>query len=264
MRPKRSLGQNFLSDEGTARAVLVHGRIESGSSVVEVGPGRGFLTRYILAAGAQVTAVEKDTALAAALQSADRTGRLTVVEGDFTQLDPSPFAGWVLVGNLPYNMSMPILRHALSFHRLWPRLIFMFQAEVAVRICAGHGSRDYGIPSVMVALTHKARVVRKVPPGAFFPRPRIDSALVLFEPLESPLCADHEREPFLSFVSDTFKYRRKTAANAMSRASTRSAGEMEELLAASGAPARARPETLSPQQMLHVWRLSLLPAAIDP
>jgi 16S rRNA (adenine1518-N6/adenine1519-N6)-dimethyltransferase len=254
MRPKASLGQNFLSDVGTARAVVVHGQIGPDAPVLEVGPGRGFLTRYLLESGAQVTAVEKDTRLAASLQEAGHSGQLTVVEADFTTLDLAPYEGRILVGNLPYNMSLVILRHALAVHSFWPRLVFMFQAEVARRLCAEPGSKQYGIPSVMTALTHSASVVRKVPPGAFFPRPKIDSALVLFEPLPRPLCSGQMREPFLSFVADTFKYRRKTSSNAMSRAANMPARDVSSALLECGVAPMARPETVGPAKLLQVWQ----------
>jgi len=286
-RPRKSLGQHFLTDAHTAHVLVERGRIGSGTRVLEVGPGQGFLTRHLLEAGAQVVAVEKDEALARGLcppcppttcgfaagtapeaaggqslrdrpflpthsfggRSAEGTaesqgtspppptgavaraqrgpvgGRtLAVLSADFLSLDLSPFSGFVLVGNLPYYVSLPILRRALDFGALWPRMVFMFQLEVAQRIVADPGSRDFGLPSIMVALTHGPSLVRRVPAGAFFPRPKVDSALVLFEPKPLPLLTGDARERFLEFISAAFRFRRKTALNALATAHAAHAG----------------------------------------
>jgi 16S rRNA (adenine1518-N6/adenine1519-N6)-dimethyltransferase len=270
-RPKKSLGQHFLTDVATATAVVTAGRIGQGTRVVEVGPGRGFLTRRLLEAGAEVLAIEKDSAMAVALPAALASPWLTVIEADFLAADlgslevlapagephrPSslgvPGSPAVLVGNLPYNVSLAILARALDERARWARMVFMFQLEVAVRVVAGPGSRDYGIPSVMTALTHEARIVRRIPPGAFFPAPKVHSALVCFEPLPEPLVPDDRRGAILDLIAGAFRFRRKTAANALSRATARPASLFASRLVEAGFPPDARLEALPPSSLVRI------------
>lgn len=257
-RPKKSLGQHFLTDVASARAVIDAAGIGPGVQVLEIGPGRGFLTRYLLKAGAQVVAVEKDDGLARRLGSTMGGEALQVVSLDFLDFDLSSlgFSDAVAVGNLPYNVAMPILVKTLSVPEMWRNLVFMFQLEVAQRVCAGPGSRKYGVPSVCTALTHNARVIRRVPPGAFFPPPRVESALVLFEPLEQPLVSPQELRAASDFVGSLFRYRRKKAANSMARAVSLSPAECAGALESLGASPDARPEQLSPATLAALWRLA--------
>ena len=252
--PRKSLGQNFLSDKATARAVVKSGQIGPGTKVLEIGPGKGFLTRALLAAGADVLAVEKDRDLAARLPGRFHDAPLRVIEGDFLEVDLAPLAGRVLVGNLPYNVAMPILSRALHHHESWPRLVFMFQLEVAQRLCAEPGTRAYGMPTLVAGLTHRTTQVRKVPAGAFFPKPKVDSALVSFEPLEEPLLVGADRLEFLDLMGAAFRYRRKTATNGLSRASQHSAATIAKVLETRGHDPRVRLETLSPRELVVLWR----------
>ncbi len=252
--PRKSLGQNFLTDEETARTVVRAGRIGPETPAAEIGPGRGFLTRALLAAGADLVAIEKDRELAAALPARFPEARLEVIEGDFLEVALEPLAGRVLVGNLPYYVSQAILSRALDHGGFWPRMVFMFQLEVAQRICAAPGSKVYGMPSLVTAVTHRATQVRRVSAGAFFPKPKVDSALVLFEPLEEPILAGEERMRFLDLAGDAFRFRRKTATNALSRATKRPSEEVVGVLEANGLDPRCRLETLAPAVLVKVWR----------
>ena len=257
MRPKKSLGQHFLTDPAAARTAVAAGRIDSGTRVLEVGPGRGFLTRYLLEAGASVRAVEMDNGLAHRLAETFRDLDLEVRCGDFLKqdlvqlADPPPA---VLVGNLPYNVGLAILRKSLETPTLWTRIVFMFQWEVACRLCASPGGRDYGIPTVMVALTHEASIVRKVLAGAFRPRPRVDSALVLMEPLPHPLLGDAERARFLSFVSKAFRFRRKKASRALAMATGRPSAPYEVMIERCGFAPDSRLERLPLNVLIELWR----------
>ncbi len=252
---KKSLGQHFLTDPGSARAVVRHGRIGPDVDVLEIGPGKGFLTRHLMAAGARLSVVEKDDVFAAALTRQYALSGVDVAVGDFLDLELQPYAGRVLVGNLPYNVSLPILRRALDHGELWPRMVFMFQLEVARRLCADAGGKEFGIPTIMAAVTHRATIVRKVPAGAFHPRPRVDSALVLLEPLEEPLAAPGERQRFLDFIAGAFRYRRKTAVNAISVTHELSTAKIEDALAAIGADKKIRLEKLPVERLLALYRL---------
>lgn len=252
---KKSLGQHFLTDPGSAEAVVRHGRIGPETNVLEIGPGKGFLTRHLIASGAQLTVVEKDDAFAEALTRQFSPAGVEVAVGDILELDLQPFAGYVLVGNLPYNISLPILRRSLDHGELWPRMVFMFQLEVARRICADAGGKEYGIPTIMAALTHRATIVRKVPAGSFHPRPRVDSALVLLEPLEEPLAPPGDRERFMKFVAGAFRYRRKTAVNAICNTRDVSPRLVEGALTGIGADNKIRLEKLSVDRLLALWKL---------
>jgi 16S rRNA (adenine1518-N6/adenine1519-N6)-dimethyltransferase len=251
--PRKSLGQNFLSDKATARAVVKHGKIGPGTEVLEIGPGKGFLTRALIAAGADVVAVEKDRVLAARLPGRFPEAPLKVIEGDFMEVDLEPFVGRTLVGNLPYNVAMPILSRALEHQSFWPRLIFMFQLEVAQRLCADPGTRAYGMPTLVASVTHHTTQLRKVPAGAFFPKPKVDSALVSFEPLDNPLVVGAERLKFLDLMGNAFRYRRKTATNGLSRASHHSSAEIAAILEAMGHDPRVRLEALSVPDLVSLW-----------
>jgi 16S rRNA (adenine1518-N6/adenine1519-N6)-dimethyltransferase len=257
MRPKRSLGQNFLHDAACAAAVVREGALGEGTAVVEVGPGRGFLTRHLLAAGARVTVVEKDDEMAASLEQwAGEEPGLSVMHADFLELDLMRFAAQrpVLVGNLPYNVSLPMLRRALERGAIWPRMVFMFQLEVAQRICAGAGTKDYGMPTVVTALTHAARIVRRVPPGAFHPRPQVTSALVRFEPLPEPVLPVAAREPFLAWLSAGLRMRRKTAVNALAGAGD-DAARVRQALWELGLAESERLERLGLDRLVALWYL---------
>lgn len=252
--PRKSLGQNFLSDMTTARAVVKGARVSEGSAVVEIGPGKGFLTRALLEAGADVIAVEKDRDLAARLPGRFKGASLQVIEGDFLEVDLAPWRGRALVGNLPYNVAMPILSRALEYHDYWPRLVFMFQLEVAQRLCAQPGTRAYGMPTLVATVAHQTTQLRKVPAGAFFPKPKVDSALVGFEPLAEPLLVGTERLRFLDLMGDAFRYRRKTATNSLTRASGVDSATAVALLESLGHNPKVRLEALSVAQLVELWR----------
>jgi len=255
-RPKKSLGQNFLTDPATAEKVTEAGGIAEDSFVLEVGPGRGFLTRRLLETGAQVLAVEKDAALARELSSSLAVPNLEVVCADFLTFDLGQFRQpAIAVGNLPYNVAMPILMRTLAHAHLFKCMVFMFQLEVAQRICARPGSRKYGVPSVLTALTHQARIVRRIPPGAFFPKPKVHSALVLFEPeQESAPLSPEERSEFADFVGAVFRFRRKKAANAMGRVTGQAPSIFSGLLADNRLHPDVRPERIPVHILVRLWR----------
>lgn len=262
MRPKRSLGQNFLTDLETARSIVRAAEVKAGDPVLEVGPGRGFLTKALLEAGGQVTAVEIDDDLCHELGQRFPGADLRLIHRDFMQLDLHELAlpRCPIVGNLPYNRASNILRKALSTSHLFTRMVFMFQWEVARRICASPGSGDYGIPSVAVALSHRAGLIRKIPPGAFFPAPKVHSAVVLFQPLETPLLPPEDRETFLAFVSAAFRQRRKMVRTTLAAAAGMATEEMEEALARVGLSASLRPDEIPVAQMIELWHSTRRPS----
>jgi 16S rRNA (adenine1518-N6/adenine1519-N6)-dimethyltransferase len=195
LHAKKSLGQNFLLDLNlTARIARASGPL-AGVTVVEIGPGPGGLTRALLAEGARrVIAVERDQRAIAALNeiSAHYPDRLEIIGGDALEFDPRDRLGGDparVVANLPYNIGTALLVNWLTLDP-WPpwydQLILMFQREVAERIVAGPGSRNYGRLSVLVGLRTQARILFEVAPSAFVPAPKVTSALVRLIPRPSP------------------------------------------------------------------------------
>lgn len=254
--PKKEFGQNFLTDEEAARTVVRATGLGPGSRVVEVGPGRGFLTRFLLESGAEVLAVEKDPDLPSLLNRQFAGQLFSVQEADILSVDlasllPPPF---VLVGNLPYYVSLAILAKALDVAPgLISSMVFMFQKEVALRLCASPGEDAYGVPTLMCQLTHKARIIRRVPAGAFFPKPKVDSALVLLTPVPDALLAGKERIRFLDWAGAVLRYRRKTARNAIAQATGLAPASIDSALAGSGALPNARVEDLSIPAFIRLW-----------
>jgi len=205
----QKLGQHFLISGAALErlaAVVCPGPEEL---VVEIGPGRGALTEKLLARARRVVAIELDRELAAHLRrkfAADT--RLEIVEGDVLSTDLAQWGPVPLAGNLPYYITSPILEKALRARPL--RAVFLVQKEVAQRLSAQPGSRDYGYLTVLTATFARARTLFTVPPGAFRPPPKVESAAVLLEP-HAPVVEDPE--DFLRFAARSFRYKRKTLRN---------------------------------------------------
>ena len=251
LRPKRSMGQNFLLDLNlTARIARLSGPLD-GARVLEVGPGPGGLTRGLLAEGAgRVLAVEKDArCLPALAQIAERyPGRLDVVHGDAMALDADArFDGpWRVVANLPYNVGTELLVRWLtppSWPPGWESLTLMFQREVAERIVAGPGDKAYGRLSVLAAWRTDAQIVMTLPPEAFTPPPKVHSAVVHLRGLPAPR---HAADPAVleRVVARGFGQRRK-----MLRAALKGlVPDLEDRLSAAGIAPTERAERVGLEQ----------------
>jgi len=219
MRPDKALGQHFLRDPDVLADIAAVADVGRSAGALEIGPGEGALTAFLVGHGVPIVAIDKDPRALAAL--AARFGdAVRVVLGDAAHDELAPLLpgpGAVVVGNLPYNVASVILRRvlALGLTARLARAVLMFQREVALRIVAGPGSRDYGVPSILTAVSAKAWIVRDVPPRAFYPPPKVDSAVVLVEPLAIPIVPPAELEAFGAFVASVFQQRRKTLGNAL-------------------------------------------------
>ena len=243
---KKSLGQNFLLDLNlTGRIARAAGPLD-GVDVVEIGPGPGGLTRALLAEGARkVIAVERDArAIAALSEIAERyPGRLVIVEGDALQFDPAPHLGngpARIVANLPYNIATALLVSWLTAEP-WPpwydRLVLMFQREVAERIVANPGGKQYGRLSVLTAWRARAKILFDVHPSNFVPPPKVTSSVVELVPRQDPAPCDRA---LLERVTEAaFGQRRK-----MLRQSLKSLGDPQALLAAASIEPTARAEEI--------------------
>jgi 16S rRNA (adenine1518-N6/adenine1519-N6)-dimethyltransferase len=245
VRPKKRFGQNFLRDQSVVERILSAAGVDAGGRVLEIGPGLGALTERLLERGAEMTVMEVDRELAARLEERHEP-RLTVHQGDALRLDWEAllFAPpYRLVANLPYNISSQILFKILDHHRLFSRLVLMFQKEVGDRICAAPGGRDYGILSVFCQLWFDVKRVTVVHPGAFFPPPKVQSVVLCFEPLAAPRVPVADEAFFRRVVKGAFAQRRKTLRNALVGAGF--AAGLDAALADCGIDPGRRGETLS-------------------
>ena len=218
IRPKRSLGQNFVVEPNTVRRIAELAGVGPGDRVVEVGPGLGALTLALLETGAEVTAVEVDDVLVDVLgEVAGDHGALRIVHADAMGVDWASLLGdgpWKLVANLPYNVSVPLICDLLDDVPAIVRLVVMVQLEVADRLVARPGDDAYGLPSVKVAYHAEARKVARVPPSVFLPRPRVASALVDIVRRPEPLVTA-DPDVLFRLVRAGFAHRRKMLRGAL-------------------------------------------------
>lgn len=184
---------------------------ERAELVIEIGPGRGALTRKLLERAKRVVAIEVDPYLAGHLRRQYASEpRLEVVEADVLSTDLGQWGHVPVAGNLPYYITSPILERVLQTHP--PRAVFLIQKEVAERLVAAPGSRDYGYLTVRTAFFAGARLLFEVKPAAFHPPPKVDSAVVLLHP-QAPPAGLADPEAFLRFVALCFSHKRKTLRN---------------------------------------------------
>ena len=264
-RPKKSLGQHFLADPNILDRIVAALDPAPGDVVLEIGPGRGSLTERLLVAGLRVVAIEKDRTLARELgaRSAELgTERLQVVSGDALKVDwhatlaaavspvPSsafPVPRWKVVGNIPYNITTPLIDKALTAP-LPERIVFLVQDEVAARLAAVPGTRAYGALTVGVQAVCRVERLFGVKAGAFRPPPRVDSAVVRLTPLAEPLVTPEARADFRRLVTACFGGRRKQLRNAFAQATGHPAPVVAAALGRMGIDPAARPETVSVAQ----------------
>jgi len=216
-RTKKRFGQHFLHERKFIDDILTAAAIGADEHVLEIGPGLGALTDRLLLSAAQVEVIELDRDLIARLR--ERTeANLILHEGDALTFDwPATLKSppYILVANLPYNVASQILFKMLDHRTLFDRAVLMFQKEVGDRICAKPATRDYGILSVFCQLYFDVKRVALIPPGAFKPPPKVDSAVISFCRLDSPRY-DIEDEVFLRrVVKAAFSQRRKTLRNTL-------------------------------------------------
>ena len=268
VRPTKRLGQNFVHDPNTVRRIVALAGVGPDDSVLEVGPGLGSLTLGVLAAGAEVSAVEIDPVLAARLpetvaeRAPEAASRLTVLTRDALKLraDELPSPPAALVANLPYNVAVPVVLHLLAELPSLARGLVMVQTEVADRMAAGPGSRVYGVPSVKLAWYGRARKVAPVPRAVFWPVPNVDSALVSFERAAEPV-SPVDRDAVFAIVDAAFAQRRKTlrAALASWAGSAERAGA---LLSVAGIDPRSRGEQLTVGDFARLAEAASVPPSV--
>jgi 16S rRNA (adenine1518-N6/adenine1519-N6)-dimethyltransferase len=258
MPSKPKLGQNFLNDQSAIQRIGSAIGDCAGRTVVEIGPGKGAITGLLAARAGRVVAVELDTELAEALREGFSPEHVTIVNQDVLEFDfaaASAAAGerLLVVGNLPYLITSSILLKLADSHASLDRAVLMVQREVADRVTASPGSRDYGLLSVTVQLHGPVERLITLPPGAFSPPPEVHSSV--FRWRFSPRFEELKVRPatFLRFLRQAFAQKRKTLANNLRAAKFPPEAVAEALLAASVEP-MARAESLSIEALAAVWR----------
>lgn len=243
MKARRRFGQHFLHDPGVLKRIVEAIAPAPGDAIVEIGPGEGALTRPLLECVPHLTAIEIDRDLAARLSQEFSSKRLSVVSADALEFDFSAFPpGLRVVGNLPYNISTPLLFHLARFADRVRDMHFMLQREVVERMVAKPSTPDYGRLSVMLQTRFEMRRLFNVAPGAFRPPPKVDSAVVRLIPLRERMKCDETA--FEKIVREAFSARRKTLRNALPL----EPADYEEL----GIDPKLRPENLSPADYVRI------------
>ena len=224
LSPRKSLGQNFLIDANLRDKIVAAAAPRPEELVVEIGPGPGALTDRLLESGATVLAVEADPGLARVLSDRlpPEPDRAAVVVGDVLRLDLAALVaahGWtgrpsVAVGNLPYYITTPAIFHLLAAGLGWRRMVFLVQLEVAKRIAAGPGGKEYGLLSVMVQCRSTPEIITTMPPSAFWPPPGVRSALIRLNMPGRQEVPEALRPILEGLTRAAFGQRRKTLANA--------------------------------------------------
>lgn len=213
----KRLGQNFLIDPNIVRKIVALAELTSTDTVLEIGPGRGFLTDALCRASGHVTAIEVDPRLHAYLtERPTRLPNLTLVLDDAMTypIEQLPI-GTIVVANLPYYLSTPLLFRLLDQHDCFPRMVLMLQNEVADRLAAKPGGSDYGVLSVMAQYAAEITKAFRVSAQCFRPRPEVGSAVVLLKTARQRALNRNEEPTFAALVKAAFAHRRKTLVNSL-------------------------------------------------
>jgi len=265
IQPTKKLGQNFVIDANTVRRIVRVAGVVKGETAVEIGPGLGSLTLGLLETGADVVAVEIDTRLAAQLPltvaELQPHARLTVITDDAMKVTELPDAPSVLVANLPYNVSVPVLLHFLEHFPSLSRGLVMVQAEVGERLAAPPGSKVYGAPSAKAAWYGQWKTHGKVSRQVFWPVPNVDSILVGFDREELP-GTEAERLSTFAIIDAAFQQRRKMLRQSLSAVLGGSSAASDIMQSAGLAPT-SRGEELTMLDFLAISRAAKAASALD-
>lgn len=251
LRASKRLGQNFLINSAIVQGIVTAAEIEAGDRVLEIGPGIGTLTQGLAEAGAQVTAVELDKKLPAVLaETLKGYDNVKIVPGDILKTDIRELMGqqpFKVAANLPYYITTPILMALLEQKLPITKIVTMVQKEVAERMIASPGGKDYGALTVAVQYFTAPEIVLEVPPSSFLPPPAVDSVVISCQVLENPSVSVEDEKMFFRVVRTSFGQRRKTLFNAL-----KGLGLDKEIVAAAlektGIEPSRRGETLSLQE----------------
>ncbi|MTA47185.1 MAG: 16S rRNA (adenine(1518)-N(6)/adenine(1519)-N(6))-dimethyltransferase RsmA, partial [Actinobacteria bacterium] len=253
LKPTKKLGQNFVVDANTCRKIVKLADVGNKDIALEIGPGLGSLTLALLESAKQVVAVEIDDRLAkqlplTSLEHGFSEKQLITLNQDAMGLTKLPIKPNVLVANLPYNISVPVLLNTLEHFPSITRGVVMVQSEVARRLAASPDNKDYGSPTVKANWWSSLHLAGSVGRSVFWPVPNVDSSLVRFD-RHQPLGSESERIATFAVIDEAFAKRRKMMRSALSQLF---AGQAEEYLNNAGVDPTIRGEALSVEQFLEI------------
>lgn len=243
-RPLKSLGQNFLVDERVQQKIVDSCQLKSDDVVVEIGPGKAAITRRILPLVKQLIVIEKDRQLAPLLKEEFKGSSLEVIEGDFLKWDMATLPkGAIVVGNIPYYISTPIIEQILAHRDKVARAYLTVQLEFGERLAANSGNKDYGSLSCFVQYYADVKVLFKISRGSFHPSPKVESCFVSLIMKPKPdVVANHEEQLF-KMIQTAFTQRRKTIMNALGFIIEKE--KLEKILIKFNIDPKSRPENLT-------------------
>lgn len=247
LRAHKGLGQNFLQDPFALERIVAAAEIQPTDTVLEIGPGLGSLTRYLAVAAKEVVAVELDADLLPPLKQVLAPYRkVRLIQGDILKLSPKELIAegdYLVVANIPYYITSAVIRHLLEHETKPRRIVLTVQKEVAQRICAQPG--DMSLLALSVQVYGKPRIATHIPAEAFFPAPKVDSAVLVVDIYSSPLVKEELLELFFKLIKAGFGQKRKTLRNSLSSGLHISPTKAAELLTGAGIDPQRRAETLS-------------------
>jgi len=252
-RPKKALGQHFLNDPGILRRIADALAPEPGETVLEIGPGPGGLTAQLATRDLRLVAIERDRDMVPGLRA--RFPAVEVIEGDALEEDWHRLAGgpFSVIGNIPYNITSPLIDQALRPPRP-RRIVLLVQKEVAERVAAAPGGKEYGALTIGVQSVATVERLFKVPAGAFHPPPKVDSAVIRLTPRRPPLIRDDEVAAFRRFVVGLFGFRRKQLARALRELTGWDAERAAAAVIGAGLTPTCRMETVAPEGCVALFR----------
>ena len=256
--PRKSLGQHFLVDRNILNKVIRTAQVEKGDVVLEVGPGLGEMTLALAQHAKKVIAVEIDSKLAVILKQKVRDfSNVEVVKSDILKMDFSQFLRKErhpikVVANLPYQITTPLLFRFIESKEAFSTLTLMLQKEVAERMVASPGRKEYGPLSIFIQMFSDVSIRFFIKPSAFFPPPKVESAAVRMSFKEKPVVKLEAEEWFKKVVKGCFGYRRKTLMNALKHSGLPLPQSVESRMEKIGIDPRRRPETLTIQEFVHL------------
>jgi 16S rRNA (adenine1518-N6/adenine1519-N6)-dimethyltransferase len=257
IKPRKRLGQSFLMEENVIRKIAALAQVTKNDIVVEIGAGIGVLTEDLAQNAAKLIAVELDDKLVEVLE--DKLAKYNnvqiysgdILKFDFGAIDRNEPQKIKVVGNVPYNISSPLLFHLLSFRKIIDSFVLMLQKEVIQRLVASPCSKDYGVPSVILQMFAAVEKVLDVPAGCFYPRPKVESSVVKGFFLERTLIELADEDFFIRLVRDAFAQRRKMLINNLKKSKLLegvSESFLKEALKLAGIDGQRRGETLSVEE----------------
>ena len=254
LRPDKNLGQNFLTDPDILDNIVDAAEVKSQDTVLEIGAGLGHLTRHLAGTAKQVVAVELDKRLISILEQNLRSfSNIRIVQGDILQLKPGDLVSednYLVVANIPYYITSSIIRNLLESGVKPKRIILTIQYEVAQRVCAVSGQMS--VLALSVLMYGEPILVKRIPAEAFYPAPKVDSAIIRIDLYPEPILPAEKRELFFKLVKAGFLHKRKTLRNSLSTGLKWAPEKTETLLSAAEINPQRRAETLSLSEWLEV------------